>query len=83
VVLPSQNLQHAITYILLCCTTGVNEQFPGRDFNPLDTLPMTAGSLTPFLFIEVTELKAASVLSRSGAATCYAFYTMLECVILT
>lgn len=47
VALPSQNLQHAITRILLCCTTGVNEQFPGRDFNPLDTLPMTACDSTP------------------------------------
>jgi len=49
-VLLSQNLQHTITCILLCYATGVNEQFPGRDFNPLDTLPMTACDLTPFSF---------------------------------
>ena len=36
VALPSRNLQHSITQILLRSTTGVNEQFPGRDFNPLD-----------------------------------------------
>ena len=36
VALPSQNLQYTITCVLLRSTTGVNEQLPGRDFNPLD-----------------------------------------------
>ncbi len=36
VVLPLQNLQYTITHALLRSTTRVNEQFPGRDFNPLD-----------------------------------------------
>ena len=36
VALPSWNLQHTITHGLLHSATGVNEQFPGRDFNPLD-----------------------------------------------
>ena len=36
-----------ITHLLLRSTTGVNEQFPGRDFNPLDSSPMTACDLTP------------------------------------
>ena len=44
--LPSRNLQQSITQILLHSATGVNEQFPGRDFNPLDKLPVTACSLT-------------------------------------
>lgn len=34
-------------HALLRRATGVNEQFPGRDFNSLDTLPMTACHLTP------------------------------------
>ncbi|SER25075.1 hypothetical protein SAMN05421690_101446 [Nitrosomonas sp. Nm51] len=45
--LPSRNLQHSITQILLHSTTRVNEQFPGRDFNPPDKLPVTACDLTP------------------------------------
>jgi hypothetical protein len=45
--LPSRNLQHAIACGLLRSATGVNEQFPGRDLNPLDGLPMTACDLTP------------------------------------
>ncbi len=34
--LPARNLQRIITHTLLRYATGVNEQFPGRDFNPLD-----------------------------------------------
>jgi hypothetical protein len=49
VVLPLQNLQQAITHLLLCLATRVNEQFPGRDFNPLDTSPVTACALTPLI----------------------------------
>lgn len=45
--LPSWNLQHSITQILLHSATGVNEQFPGRDSNPLDKLPLTACNLGP------------------------------------
>ena len=40
------------THGLLRSTIGVNEQFPGRDFNPLDKPPMTACDLTPF-FISI------------------------------
>ena len=46
VALPSRNLQQVITHLLLRSTTGVNEQFPGRDSNPLDSSPMTACDLT-------------------------------------
>ncbi|SET70525.1 hypothetical protein SAMN05216326_1773, partial [Nitrosomonas marina] len=45
--LPSRNLQYSITQILLHSATGVNEQFPGLDFNPLDRLPVTACNLGP------------------------------------
>ena len=38
-----------MTHALLRSATGVNEQFPGRDVNPLDTLPMTARRLTLIL----------------------------------
>jgi len=34
--LPSRNLHFKIAHEMLRSTTGVNEQFPGRDFNPLD-----------------------------------------------
>ena len=47
VALPSRNLQYIITHALLRSTTGVSEQFPGRDFNALDRSPMTACDLTP------------------------------------
>jgi len=44
------NLQHSITQVLLCGTTGMNGQFPGQDFNLLDKLPVTAYDLTLFFF---------------------------------
>lgn len=44
---PSRSLQHSITQILRHSATGVNEQFPGRDFNLPDKLPVTACNLLP------------------------------------
>ena len=62
---PSRNLQHTITRELLRSTTGVNEQFPGPDFNRLDKPPMTACDLTlrrltsPVYFYSVGSIPGA------------------------
>ena len=46
-VLLSQNLQHTFTRTLLCCATGVNEQFPGWDINPQEPITVCDVTLTP------------------------------------